>query len=60
MIEEIINNFILFLEKEEMTQEYAAKLLSITQEHLSRIIHGKRTPSIALLIRMEKLMEERK
>lgn len=60
MIEEIIKQFIIFLEKEHLTQEFAAKKLSITQEHLSRIIHGKRTPSTSLLIRMEKLMEEAK
>ena len=59
MIETIIQNFIAFMKQEQMTQEYAAKLLSITQEHLSRIVNGKRTPSIALLMRMEKMMEEK-
>ena len=59
MIEKIIEQFRLFLLNNQITQESAAKQLSITQEHLSRIIHGKRTPSTALLIRMEKYMENK-
>ena len=57
MIEEIINKFKNFINEQQITQEYAAKQLSITQEHLSRIINGKRNPSTTLLIRMEKYME---
>ncbi len=40
------------------TQTQAATELGITQAHLSRVLHDKRTPSMALLKRMEQIIED--
>lgn len=60
MIQEIIDKFNLFLYNKQISQEDAAKAIECSQEHLSRILRGKRTPSIKLLMKMEHYMEETK
>lgn len=58
MIEQIILQFKEYVRTHGMTQADAAKRLEITQEHLSRVFNNKRTPSMTLLRKMEKMMEE--
>ena len=58
MIQEIIDKFSLFLYNNQITQEEAAKQIECSQEHLSRVLRGKKTPSIKLLMKMERYMEE--
>ena len=57
MIEQIIFEFKLYIEVKGWTQVYAAELLDISQAHLSRVLNGKRIPSMTLLHKMEKVME---
>lgn len=60
MIQEIINKFNLFLYNNQLTQEDAATKLECSQEHLSRVLRGKKTPSVKLLMKIEQYMEESK
>lgn len=60
MIQEIIDKFNLFLYNNNITQEEAAKVIECSQEHLSRVLRGKKSPSVKLLMKMEKYMEESK
>ena len=57
MIEEILNKFKEYIRICGKTQVEIAEQLSITQSHLSRILHDKRTPSMTLLRKIEHLME---
>ena len=58
MIQKIINNFVHYMEEHGLTQGQAAELVNISRTHLNKVIHGKETPSTALLARMEEVMEE--
>lgn len=58
MIEEIIKKFKYFIKEKRWTQEYAAGKIGCCQEHLSRVLNGKKTPSVALLMRMERIMKD--
>ena len=58
MIEEVIERYKLFMEKNYLTQGEAAKDLKISRSHLNKIINRRDNPSTTLLIRMEKIMEE--
>ena len=60
MIEEVIERYKLFMEKNYLTQGEAAKDLKISRSHLNKIINRRDNPSTTLLIRMEKIMEENK
>ena len=57
MIEEILNKFKEYIRICGKTQVEIAKQLEITQSHLSRVLHDKRTPSMTLLRKIENLME---
>ena len=58
MIEEVIERYKLFMEKNYSTQGEAAKDLKISRSHLNKIINRRDNPSTTLLIGMEKIMEE--
>ena len=58
LIEEVIERYKLFMEKNYTTQGEAAKDLKISRSHLNKIINRRDNPSTTLLIRMEKIMEE--
>jgi transcriptional regulator with XRE-family HTH domain len=60
MIEEILSEFKAYVLFSNKTQVEIAEQLDITQSHLSRILHDKRTPSMTLLRKIEHLMEEEK
>ena len=57
MIKEIIEKFRIFMSSKGLTQEEAAAMIECSQEHLSRILNGKKTPSVKLLMKMEEVME---
>lgn len=40
-----------------LTQGDAAELVNISRTHLNKVLNGKETPSMALLMRIEKVME---
>ena len=58
LIEEVIERYKLFMEKNYLTQGEAAKDLKISRSHLNKIINRRDNPSTTLLIRMEKIMED--
>ena len=60
MIEKILSEFKAYVLFSNKTQVEIAERLGITQSHLSRILHDKRTPSMTLLRKIEHLMEEEK
>jgi len=41
----------------DLTQGEAAKLVQISRTHLNKVLNGRETPSMALLMRIEKAME---
>ena len=58
VIQEIINKFSLFITRKGWTQEKAAEEIECSQEHLSRVLRGKKTPSVKLLMKMEETMKK--
>lgn len=60
MTRDIIKKYELFVYNHRWNQTYAAEKIGCSQEHLSRIFKGTRTPSVRLLDRMEEVMEETK
>ena len=57
MIKEIIERYKEYQKKNGLTQQQAADKLHISRTHLSRVLRGERAPSMALLTRMEEVME---
>lgn len=57
MIKEIIEQYKQYQIDNKLTQQEAADKVHISRTHLSRIFNGERTPSIALLSRMEEVMK---
>lgn len=57
-IKEICNNFIDWMRTKGYTQQEVAEILNISRSHLNKVINGKTNPSIYLLEKIEKLMEE--
>lgn len=60
MIQEIIDNFSNFMELHDIKQKEAAEELDCCQAHLSRVLRGKKTPSVKLLMKMEEIMKNGK
>ena len=58
LIQEIISRYKQFMLEHYKTQGEAAEELKISRSHLNKIINGRDYPSTALLMRMEKVMEE--
>ena len=42
----------------DLTQGAAAELVNISRTHLNKVLNGRETPSMALLMRIEKAMED--
>ena len=57
MIEEIIKQYQKYMIREKLTQQEGADKIHISRTHLSRILHGERAPSMALLMRMESVIK---
>ncbi len=58
MIQVIIERFKQYMEDNNLTQGEAAELVDISRTHLNKVLNGRETPSIALLMRIEKAMED--
>ena len=58
LIQEIISHYKQFMLEHYKSQGEAAEDLKISRSHLNKIINGRDYPSTALLMRMEKVMEE--
>lgn len=57
MIKEIIEQYKQYQIDNKLTQQEAADKIHISRTHLSRVLRGERTPSMALLQRMEEVIE---
>lgn len=57
MIQTIINKFKRYMADNSLTQGQAAELVNISRTHLNKVLNGRETPSMALLMRIEKAME---
>jgi DNA-binding XRE family transcriptional regulator len=57
-VKEICDHFINWMWKNGYTQQEVAKILEVSRSHLNKVINGRTNPSIYLLEKMEKLMEE--
>ena len=58
MIQVIIKRFKQYMEDNNLTQGEAAELVDISRTHLNKVLNGRETPSMALLMRIEKAMED--
>lgn len=58
MIQIIIDKFNSFMITHNLTQQEAAEQIECSQEHLSRVLRGKKTPSMKLLMKMEEVMRD--
>jgi transcriptional regulator with XRE-family HTH domain len=47
------------MSKHNLTQGEAAEIVSISRTHLNKVLNGRETPSMALLMRIEKAMEDK-
>ena len=57
MIQTIIDRFKKYMADNSLTQGQAAELIKISRTHLNKVLNGRETPSMALLMRIEKAME---
>lgn len=58
MIQNIIDEFKVYMNKMGWTQGEAAEKVNISRTHLNKVLNGKETPSMALLMRMEKVVRD--
>lgn len=56
LIQIIIDKFKKYIYDNNLTQGEAAELINISRTHLNKVLKGRETPSIALLMRMEEQM----
>jgi len=56
LIQTIIENFKKYMADNNLTQGAAAEQIKISRTHLNKVLNGKETPSMALLMRMEEAM----
>ena len=52
-IDSFLQEFKQYLSQQKITITSAAKSIEITRAHLSKVIHGKTSPSVELLEKME-------
>ena len=57
MIQDIIKRFKKYMVDNNLTQGAAAELVNISRTHLNKVLNGRESPSMALLMRIEKAME---
>lgn len=58
LIQVIIERFKQYMEDNNLTQGEAAELVDISRTHLNKVLNGREMPSMALLMRIEKAMED--
>ena len=57
LIQTIIDRFKKYMADNRLTQGQAAELIKISRTHLNKVLNGRETPSMALLMRMEEQMD---
>lgn len=60
LIQLIIDKFKEYMYSQQLSQGAAAELIQISRTHLNKVLNGRETPSMALLMRMEKVMNDGK
>lgn len=60
LIQIIIDKFKEYMYSQQLSQGAAAELIQISRTHLNKVLNGREAPSMALLMRMEKVMNNGK
>ena len=60
LIQKIIDKFKEYMILHKLSQGAAAELINISRTHLNKVLNGREAPSMALLMRMEKVMDDGK
>lgn len=60
LIQLIIDKFKEYMYSQRLSQGAAAELIQISRTHLNKVLNGHEAPSMALLMRMEKVMNNGK
>ncbi len=60
LIQIIIDKFKEYIHSQQLSQGAAAELIQISRTHLNKVLNGREAPSMALLMRMEKVMNNGK
>lgn len=60
LIQMIIDKFKEYMYSQQLSQGAAAELIQISRTHLNKVLNGREAPSMALLMRMEKVMNDGK
>lgn len=60
LIQMIIDKFKEYMYSQQLSQGAAAELIQISRTHLNKVLNGREAPSMALLMRMEKVMNNGK
>ena len=60
LIQMIIDKFKEYMYSQQLSQGAAAELIQISRTHLNKVLNGREAPSMALLMRMEKVMKDGK
>lgn len=59
LIQMIIDKFKEYMYSQQLSQGAAAELIQISRTHLNKVLNGREAPSMALLMRMEKVMNDK-
>ena len=60
LIQIIIDKFKEYMYLQHLTQGAAAELIQISRTHLNKVLNGREAPSMALLMRMERVINNGK
>lgn len=60
LIQMIIDKFKEYMYSQQLSQGAAAELIQISRTHLNKVLNGREAPSMALLMRMERVMNDGK
>ena len=60
LIQMIIDKFKEYMYSQQLSQGAAAELIQISRTHLNKVLNGREAPSMALLMRMEEVMNNGK
>ena len=60
LIQKIIDKFKEYMYSQQLSQGAAAELIQISRTHINKVLNGREAPSMALLMRMEKVMNDGK
>ena len=60
LIQMIIDKFKEYMYSQQLSQGAAAELIQISRTHLNKVLNGREAPSMALLMRMERVINNGK